>query len=80
MCPCDICFPNNGTCLTKCQDGSVSCPLLDGEKVAEQPVNLPTLTEKLTNRAIATIEENSEEPFFLYVAYHHTHAPQFASR
>ncbi len=60
----------------------MSCPLLDGTKVVEQPVGLTRLTKRYTRRAAAVIREGarSGEPFFLYLAYHHTHHPQFAGR
>ncbi len=54
--------------------------MLDGTKVIEQPTDLPTLTEKYTQRALEVIEEGSKnsDHFFLYMAYAHTHHPQFA--
>ncbi len=69
-------------CKISCHDEYVGCPLLDGTKVAEQPTSFPDLTEKYTARALQFIAEaqegNSTTPFFLYLAYHHTHHPQFA--
>jgi arylsulfatase A len=80
MCPCVTCFPGGESCLSDCHDGDVSCPLFDGEKVAEQPVDLATLTEKYTAEATRFIKTSAEEdkPFFLYLAFHQTHHPQFA--
>ena len=76
----------------QCQNSDVSCPLFDGSRIGEQPTDLTRLTEKYTHAAIKVIEKaatkknvekdnniNSNKPFFLYLAYHQTHHPQFAS-
>ncbi len=67
-------------CQIECAPKYVGCPLLDGTEVIEQPTVLPTLTEKYTQRAKEVIKDGSstKQPFFLYMAYGHTHHPQFA--
>ena len=55
------------------------CPLLDDEKVVEQPAKQATLTKRYTERAIAFIEGNRDKPFFLYFPHTFPHVPLFAS-
>lgn len=82
MCPCMTCFPGtNGSCFDTCRLDQVGCPLFKNEKIIEQPTNLLTLTEKYTQKARKFIQESNhdQQPFFLYMAYHQTHHPQFSS-
>ena len=48
--------------------------------ILQQPTNLTTLTDLYTEDALSFISSSLEEekPFFLYMAYHQTHHPQFA--
>ena len=93
MCPCHICFPDEGKCNTGCNDGWVSCPVIETKmaknsttqptdlfKIIQQPADLPNLTNMYTNKALEYMEQSVEEnkPFFLYMAYHQTHHPQFS--
>ncbi|XP_059091790.1 arylsulfatase A-like [Tigriopus californicus] len=80
MCPCQICFPIKEPCFGQCNNGDVSCPLYSNTTIVEQPTSLPDLTQKYTHKAILEIERfsKSEDPFFMYLAYHETHHPQFA--
>jgi len=55
------------------------CPLMDNEKVIEEPANQATLTKRYTGRAIRFIERNKNKPFFLYFAHTFPHIPLFAS-
>ena len=55
------------------------CPLMENEKVVEQPAKQATLTKRYTERAIAFIEANREKPFFLYFPHTFPHVPLFAS-
>lgn len=50
-------------------------PLMDGEKVIEAPVDQSELTARLTEKAVEFIEENKDNPFFLYFAPTATHVP-----
>ena len=52
----------------------------DSFRIVEQPSNLPKLTDLYTEKAIEFMKNSSmiDKPFFLYMAYHQTHHPQFA--
>ena len=93
MCPCEICFPEDGQCNTGCRDEHVGCPLIETKmangnstnkedlfQIVQQPAYLPTLTNLYTEKAIEFMKNSMAEnnPFFLYVAYHQLHTPQFA--
>ena len=93
MCPCHICFPEEGRCNVGCRDELVSCPVIETKmaanssieqndvfKIVQQPADLPNLTNMYTEKAIEYMEQsvNQNKPFFLYIAYHQTHHPQFA--
>ena len=78
MCPCRVCFPDQGPCEEQCRPQDISCPLFKDEKVIEQPADLTRITDKYTEWAIDFIQEDDEKPFFLYMAYSHVHNPQFA--
>lgn len=41
-------------------------PLMEGEEVVEAPVDRDLLTKKLNTRALKFIEDNKDNPFFLY--------------
>ena len=55
------------------------CPLLDNDKVVEQPAKQATLTQRYTARAIRFIEASKSGPFFLYFPHTFPHVPLFAS-
>jgi arylsulfatase A len=50
-------------------------PLLQNEKIIEQPVVQETLTERYTEEAIRFIKANRNRPFFLYLAHTMPHVP-----
>jgi arylsulfatase A len=54
-------------------------PLMDNEKVIEEPADQTTLTRRYTERAVPFIERNKDRPFFLYFAHTFPHVPLFAS-
>ena len=54
-------------------------PLMRGEEVIERPANQHTITRRYTKKALQFIEENQEEPFFLYLAHNLPHVPLFRS-
>ena len=56
------------------------CPLYEQEEIVEQPVDLTTLTQRMTSMAKNFIIENveKEQPFFLNFAFNHVHFPQFS--
>ena len=95
MCPCEICFPDNGHCNTGCRNELVSCPLIETKMsnsttenkdgtfhIMQQPADLPSLTNLYTEKAIEYMQSSVSEnkPFFLYMAYHQTHHPQFSGK
>ena len=49
-------------------------------KIVQQPTDLPNLTKLYTQKAIDFMNTSTiaAKPFFLYMAYHQTHHPQFA--
>ncbi|TFH74669.1 arylsulfatase [Gammaproteobacteria bacterium LSUCC0112] len=53
--------------------------LYRGEQVIEDPVDQSTLTERYTAEAVRFIEENKDQPFFLYVPHTFPHAPLYVS-
>ncbi|CAL4097636.1 unnamed protein product, partial [Meganyctiphanes norvegica] len=80
-CPCITCFPNAGPCFGTCgQPRFVSCPLYSNTTIVEQPVDLPSLTQKYVDHAKNFIQRSNAdgEPFFLYMPFNHVHHPQFA--
>ena len=81
MCPCKICFYPNASCAISCRDGITSCPLYKDTDIIEQPVDLTTLADKYSEAATSFIKENAgKNPFFLYMAFQHTHKPQFSGK
>ena len=50
-------------------------PLLEGETVVELDPNADHLTKRFTERAVEFIEQNKDEPFFLYVPHAMPHRP-----
>jgi len=53
--------------------------LYRNEEAIEEPVNQSTLTRRYTEEAVRFIEEEAEEPFFLYLAHSMPHVPLHAS-
>ena len=73
---------NQSSCYDHCRMDQVGCPLFFNEKIIEQPTDLTKLTEKYTQAALKFVKNSvrkQQKPFFLYMAYHQTHHPQFAS-
>ncbi len=54
-------------------------PLLDGETVIEMDPDADQLTRRITERAVAFIEQNKTQPFFLYVPHPIPHRPLHVS-
>lgn len=53
-------------------------PLMRGNEIVEYPTDQNTLTERYTREAISFIEQNKDEPFFLYFAHAFPHVPIYA--
>eukprot|EP00061_Rhincodon_typus_P016720 g45082.t1 len=68
-------------CYGKCDQGVVLMPVFKDDKIIQQPVYFPKLTQLYDNFARHFILKaaKQQKPFFLYYASHHTHYPQFAS-
>ena len=49
------------------------------EQMIEDPVNQNTLTQRYTREAIRFIEENQDDPFFLYMPHTFPHVPLYVS-
>lgn len=49
------------------------------EQMIENPVDQTTLTERYTREAIRFIEENQDNPFFLYIPHTFPHVPLYVS-
>ena len=56
-----------------------SVPLMQNEKIIERPANQHTITRRYTEEAVRFIEENQDQPFFLYLAHNLPHVPLFRS-
>lgn len=54
-------------------------PLLNGEKVIEMDPNADLLTKRFTEHAVKFIEENKDQPFFVYLPHPIPHAPLHVS-
>jgi len=54
-------------------------PVLDGEKVIETEPDADYLTRRITERAVQFIEDNRDQPFFLYVPHPIPHMPLHVS-
>jgi len=53
--------------------------LLENDKVIEMDPNADLLTKRITERAVAFIKKNKDEPFFLYVPHPIPHRPLHVS-
>ena len=54
-------------------------PLMENDRVIEQPANQNTITRRYTERAVEFIEAHQKQPFFLYLAHSLPHIPLFVS-
>lgn len=54
-------------------------PLYDGEEVIELDPDQSLFTRRFTERAVSFIEQNAQQPFFLYIPHVMPHVPIFAS-
>lgn len=56
-------------------------PLISGNRIIQQPVNVSELPESYTSIALSLLEEWSQtrQPFFLHVAYEEAHVPILVS-
>jgi len=54
-------------------------PLMRNEEIVERPTDQTSLTRRYTEEAVRFIQNNIENPFFLYLAHNMPHIPLFAS-
>lgn len=54
-------------------------PLLEGETVIEEKPDCDHITKRLTERSVHFIEENKDQPFFLYIPHPAPHRPLYVS-
>lgn len=54
-------------------------PLMRNEEIIQQPADQETITRQYTEEAVRFINNNSDRPFFLYLAHNMPHVPVFAS-
>ena len=54
-------------------------PLMQDETVLERPANQWNITQRYTDKALEFIDENKDQPFFLYFAHSFPHTPVFAT-
>lgn len=54
-------------------------PLMENENIIERPANQHTITKRYTDKALEFIQENKDDPFFLYLPHSMVHTPLFAS-
>ncbi|MCA9197808.1 MAG: sulfatase [Planctomycetales bacterium] len=60
-------------------DSMPPLPLFDGDQMIELDPDQSQFTKRLTQRAVAFIEESKDGPFFLYLPHIMPHVPIFAS-
>ena len=65
--------------ILRAQHAFWELPLLDDDEIVEAPATQHTLTKRYTERAVRFIEENQDQPFFLYFPHTFPHNPQYAS-
>lgn len=53
-------------------------PLMENERIIERPADQNTITKRYTEKAMAYINAQKDEPFFLYLAHSLPHIPLFA--
>ncbi|NQU85204.1 MAG: sulfatase [Mariniphaga sp.] len=71
--------PYQETCkLARVED--FNPPLMRNSEIIERPAQQATITKRYTEEAIHFIENNSEKPFFIYLAHSLPHVPLFRSK
>jgi arylsulfatase A len=65
--------------MQQAKRGDPPLPLVSQESVIEAPADQSTLIKRYTEEAIRFIEENQNQPFFLYLPHTFPHLPLFTS-
>ena len=82
----DVCLPSDPSLADgeSCHIGpnnpfNESIPLMDGDDVIEQPVDLTTLSDRYVDFALDfianTTSKDDSQPFFVYMPFNHMHVP-----
>lgn len=74
--------PEGISYIEACKDAKseyFQVPIMENEEVYELPANQNTLTKRYNERAVNYVRENSDKPFFLYLAHSLPHVPLFVS-
>jgi arylsulfatase A len=82
FCPCFTCFYPSIACYDTCRLEDTPCPLFENTTIIQQPADLLTITQTYINASTSFIHTTAAKdvPFFLYMAFQHTHHPQFAGK
>jgi arylsulfatase A-like enzyme len=72
-------YSNDNGPLHPTTRGIPSLPLYENERIIELDPDQSQFTRRLTERAVAFIERNRAQPFFLYLPHIMPHVPIFAS-
>lgn len=57
-----------------------NAPLYRNKEVIEQPTDMTAITKRFTHEAVQFIENNKDDPFFLYLAHTAPHVPILSSK
>lgn len=74
---------NKGVTLAQLKSGLKvrnDVPLFEGDEVIEYPADQATLTKRYTEQAIQFIDENKDQPFFIYLPHTMVHRPLAVSK
>ncbi len=73
-------FSNDMGKMDRAYKGYKPLPLMRNEDVIEMEPNQRLITRRYTEEAVKFIEDNRDEPFFLYLPHSMPHWPQYSSR
>jgi len=62
------------------QPGYFNPPLMRNTEIIERPAEQATITKRYTQEALSFMEENRENPFFIYLAHSMPHVPLYRSK
>jgi len=71
--------PKGRIALTEPKVEYFNVPLMRNEEIIERPCDQTTITRRYTEETVKYIEENQDNPFFIYLAHSLPHVPLFRS-
>lgn len=71
--------PKGRTSIFEPKSSYFNVPILRNRKEVERPADQTTITKRFTEEAIQFIKQDSDKPFFLYLAHSMPHVPLFRS-